>query len=265
MKNISLYARITTNLNSNVTTTSRHLLPTRRSFFASSTDHTTLLSNAKVHCLTQEDGDSNGQRQYILLPQDISLDLAKKVDKLHLARLYAKNNVIYGAKVIQRTLGTESDVCMPLLHAALDDISSKGGEKAIALASLDGLCRWVSSVLDGHEQETVGHATNERGDKKLHSLLGQWRVHDQAMYEATKAIATGVPRPGHSVVGQGTYRDGGEGWMQIAELFVERGMSAEGLLYEKGGGELQNIDHLADTSREGLKYAGGSMARFIFR
>lgn len=236
-----------------------------RTFFASSTDHTTLLSNATVHCISEADNASSGSglRQYILLPHGTPLDLAKKVDKLHLARLYTNRNVIYGAKVVQRSLGTESDVCMPLLNAALDDFTSKGENDAVALASLEGLCKWVSNAVVQNEEMQKDDGKNECEDK-IHTTLAQWRVDNQTMYEAIKAIATGVPRPGHSVVGQGTYRDGEQGWKELAEMYIEDGMANEGMLYEKGGGELNGIDHLADTSREGLTYAGGSMARFKF-
>ena len=68
----------------------------RRTFFASSTDHTTLLANAKVHMITNDgSGDKYGERSYILIPDGTDVDLALKVDKLHLARLKANKNFIY--------------------------------------------------------------------------------------------------------------------------------------------------------------------------
>ena len=249
-------------------------LLSKRLFFASSTDHTTLLSNAQVHCINNNNNNTNNndnvsnQKLYILLPNDVSLDLAKKVNKLHLARLSTNENIIFGAKVVQRTLGTESNVCKPLLDAALSDIISKEDDSAIALASLDGLCRWVAQAIEENETKRSNNGCETDNEKeegtKINAVLEQWRVSDQSMYEAVKAIATGVPRPGHSVVGQGTYRDGEKGWMELAKLYIEHDMSNEGLLYKSGGGKLECIDHLANTSREALMYSGGAMARYSF-
>ena len=83
--------------------------------------------------------------------------------------------------------------------------------------------------------------------------------------EAAKAIATGVPRPGHSVVGQGTFRDGQDLWKELAhEYVVTVGGSAEANLYQQQGGNLVGIEHLADTSPANMKAAGGAIARFYF-
>ena len=225
-------------------------LPCNRSFFASSTDHTTLLSNATAHRVGDDD-DKNGygQRKYILVPHDTPLDLAIKVDKIQLARLSANKNIIYGAKVVQRSLGTPSHVCGRLVDMALKDAASRG-EVPMAVASLEGLSKWVVMGLDG---------------KDVIQSLDNVRQTDEGAFEAVKAIATGIPRPGHSVVGRGTYRDGKDAWAEIAEEYVKLGKSEEAELYNSKGGSLVGIDHLADTSREGLIDAGGAMARFQFQ
>ena len=227
--------------------TSRAFSP-NRSFFASSTDHTTLLSNATAHRVGDDD-DGYGQRNYILVPHDTPLDLAIKVDKIQLARLSAHRNVIYGAKVIQRTLGAPTHVCGELLDMALKDASSKG-ETPMAVASLQGLSKWVARGI--------------RGEEVINSLK-EIEETDEGTYEAVKAIATGIPRPGHTVVGQGTYRDGKEAWSDIAEEYIKLGMSDEAELYRSKGATLVAIEHLADTSREGLVDAGGAMVRFQFK
>ncbi len=216
-----------------------------RSFFASSTDHTNLLANANVHRV----GEKHGERSYILIPDGTDLELALKVDKLQLARIFADGKHIYGAKVVQRTLGTYAEVCKPLVKMALDDAMSQG-EEPIALASINGLSKWVVGGIDGdHDIKSLGILESD----------------DASIYEACVAIATGVPRPGHSVVGQGTYRDGEIGWTRLASEFVSlKNHDGESLLYEQSGGQLIGIDYLADTSREGLMEAGGAMARFRF-
>jgi len=215
-----------------------------RSFFASSTDHTTLVSNAVIHRI----GDEYGKRSYILIPNGTDVELALKVDKLHLARLSADRNYIYGAKAVQRSLGTQAEVCKRLLEMALKDSKSQG-EEPVALASLEGLSKWIKAGIEG---------------KYDIATLKQLEASDQKSYEACKSIATGVPRPGHSVVGQGTFRDAEFGWVQLATEYVSLNMSQEAELYQENGATLVGIDHMADTSREGMMDAGGSMARFTF-
>ena len=156
---------------------------------------------------------------------------------------------------MQKSLGSCAQVCKPLLHRALQDIRSGSNQDdnepvATALASLDGLSKWVVGGIEKkHHIQTL-------------EMLRQ--SDDSRSYEACVAIATGIPRPGHSVVGQGTYRDGQVGWSQLAKEYVHQKCDDQGesLLYQENGGQLVSIDHLADVSREGLMGAGGSMARF---
>jgi len=217
----------------------------KRTFFASSTDHTTLVTNAKVHRVGD---DKYGKRTYILIPDGTDIDLALKVDKLHLGRIFADKNYIYGAKVVQRSLGSHSDVCKRLLDMALEDSKSQG-EDPVALASLDGLSRWIVGGIEGKNE--IAH-------------LNELQASDEKSFEACKSIATGIPRPGHSVVGQGTYRDAEIAWRSLATEYVTLKMSDEANLYQGNDAQLVGIDHLADTSREAMMGAGGSMARFIF-
>jgi hypothetical protein len=218
----------------------------KRTFFASSTDHTTLVANAKIHRVGD---DKYGKRTYILIPDGTDIDLALKVDKLHLGRIFADKNYIYGAKVVQRSLGSHSDVCKRLLDMALEDSMSQG-EDPVALASLHGLSRWLVEGIEG---------------KNEIALLNELKNSDEKSFEACKAIATGIPRAGHSVVGQGTYRDAESAWRNLAnEYVVSLKMSDEANLYQENDAKLVGIDHLADTSKEGMMGAGGSMARFIF-
>ena len=247
------------------------LSTTRRTFFASSTDHTTLLENATIHCIPYDvhqgiSSDSSGDeyyglRQYVLIPNDTPLEVALKVDKLHLARLSADKNIVFSPKVVQRTLGSPRDICQPLLQKALSVVSSKG-DTCFAMASLDGLCKWTSNAIT--EIEGKNRSESHSSDDDIKNVLLQWREDDEKLYEAVKAIATGIPRPGHSVVGQGTYRDGQEGWAQLAEIFVKDELTEEMELYQNNGGKLESIEHLADTTRDGLMYAGGAMARIRF-
>lgn len=236
---------------------SRKMGSMKRFFFASSTDHTTLLSSATAHRILQDENNPNGPRQYILVPDGTPLDLAKKVDKLHLARLSADGNLIFRAKVVQRSLGSHAYVCKPLLEMALTDASSSG-ESPQALASLEGLCKVISDAIQLEGKEV------EENVSKIPSILAGLKANDEGSYEAIKSIATGIPRTGHSVVGQGTYRDGEQGWKELAEEYISSGLSSEAQLYLTNGGKVMGIEHLADTSREGLMDAGGSLAKFQF-
>lgn len=115
----------------------------RRTFFASSTDHTRLLKEAKIHCLPLDDG----KKQYVLAADGVAMDVVKKVPQLHLARICLDGSKIYGAKVVNRTLGSIPEVCGRLLDAALSD----GGEEAHA--ALHGLSEWVQKEkLEGRKE-----------------------------------------------------------------------------------------------------------------
>lgn len=118
----------------------------RRTFFASSTDHTRLLKEAKIHCLLLD----GGKKQYVLAADGVDMDMVKKVPQLHLARVYLDGPKIYGAKVVNRTLGSIPEVCGRLLDAALSD----GGKEAHA--ALHGLSEWVQKekLVGRKESET---------------------------------------------------------------------------------------------------------------
>lgn len=148
------------------------------------------------------------------------------------------------------------EACQKLVGVAKDDASAHG-EQPQALASLHGLCDWVTSCInkDGEgslELTKIIHRRDETGD--------------DVIYEAVKAIATGTPRPGHRVVGVGTYRDGKVGWEALAKEFAttQAKLAEEAELYRSMGGELVAVEYLADRSEKYLKSAGGAMARFFF-
>jgi hypothetical protein len=122
----------------------------KRPFFASSTDHTTLLQNAEVHRLVGQGVGSGGTVeaapcQYVLVAQGTEVGLVQKVPQLHLARLWwdPSTNTIYGAKVVNRTLGSIPEVCPRLLDAALKDA------KVAATAKLSTLPIQARSTLHG--------------------------------------------------------------------------------------------------------------------
>lgn len=219
--------------------------PFKRLFFASSTDHTSLVENAVIHRIGD---DAYGTREYALIPADIPLELAKKDSKLKLASIHANKNILFGAKVIAKSIGSMEEVCGGLVDAALEDAGSQG-EQPQGIAALHGLSDWVVRGINGEVDIQV---------------LETLQAKDPQTFEAVVAIATGVPRESHTVVGMGTFRDGQYGWGELAKEFVALKLGDEVRLYESKGGELVNIEHLADHSKDYIQSAGGAMARFFF-
>ena len=197
-------------------------------------------------------GDAgHGSREYLLCPPNKSIEESQK-ENLIAGAILANRNILFGARSFitsNNNVYTIQQICSPLVTVAKED-ASKDGEQPQAIASLVGLSTWVQSCLDGSIESV--ELTKLQKDK------------DPKVYEAVQAIATGIPRPGHSVVGIGTYRDGEEGWKAIAKEFVERGLSDEANLYLCEGADLVGIDHLADRNPEYLQSAGGAMARMFF-
>lgn len=194
------------------------------------------LSNSFVHRI----GDDYTSREYLLLPTG-STDRRDAF-----ASLRTHRNIIFGARLGRKPEEYHdndwklSKVCGSLVELALDDCSAEG-EQVQAVSALQGLSEWVTQNWD-----------------KLDALKGM----DDIAKEAAYAIATGIPRSGHSVVGQGTFRDGADAWKKLAQAYLPH--SDESCLYVKHGAQLLNIEHMADTSPSYLKSAGGAMARFLF-
>jgi hypothetical protein len=208
-----------------------------------------------------------GSREYVLLPPYVSLeDLADEGNShLKLASLQAHRNLIFGAMTYsQKKLHSKDDddddiqtnkptllsACMPLLDAAMVDASEEG-EQPQAVSTLHGLSVWAASALLGKTESKA--VSKMQQDPEMAVAL-----------EAALAIATGIPRPGHSVVGQGTYRDGAAAWEELAKEYVRLHRSEECQLYQARGAELVGIELLADTSPDYMRSAGGSMARLFF-
>ena len=180
---------------------------------------TSLLSDAVV----QVRGDvPYGSREYLLLPPHATIDDVAVDASLVLASMRAHRNILFGAKIVHPDLKSKYslvDVCPALVRAAVHD-AGVNGEQPQALAALHGLCAWVGEQLQEKQQQ----------DKNNDTPL--WKDISDLEIEAVRAIATGVPRPGHSVVGVGTFRDGKAAWGRLAKHYVEKsGGSEECQLY----------------------------------
>eukprot|EP00980_Cylindrotheca_fusiformis_P007856 scaffold1669_cov129-Cylindrotheca_fusiformis.AAC.67 len=189
----------------------------------------------------------NGSKEYLLLPPGRSTQEANIDPTLKLASLYRHRNIIFAARTWQHQYAL-SEICLPLVDVALKE-AGENGDQPQAIASLAGLSSWVNACLK-----------NDQESRELEKL----RLSDPVGFEAVEAIATGVPRKGHSVVGVGTYRDGEVGWTALAREFVERSHGEEVNLYEQRGAKLVEIENMADQSAAYLQTAGGAMARLFF-
>jgi len=149
--------------------------------------------------------------------------------------------MVFGASVKVEGASMKQ-LCQPLLHAALEDCQSVG-EQPQALAALYGLCDYVKACLEGEQYSAALDGIDE---KEL---------------EAVTAIATGIPRPGHTVVGKGTHEDAALVWEEVAKEYTK--FAEECQLYGARC-EFVGIELLADTQPAYLASAGGAMARYFF-
>jgi len=238
--------------------------------FSDSSSAASFFPGAVVHCR----GDlPYGSREYVLLPPHVSLEDVEEEENQHfkLASLQAHRNIVFGAVLHYQKKYVKDDpdefepqkpmlvsACLPLLDAALIDAAAEA-EQPQALSTIHGLSVWVATCFQGRAESKVLAA--------LHQAATATAAADEqaaVSLAAVQSIATGIPRPGHSVVGQGTYRDGAAAWEDLAKEFVGLRRSEECQLYQARGAELVGVDLLADTRPDYMKSAGGSMARFFF-
>mmetsp|Transcript_27769 Transcript_27769/g.41313 ORF Transcript_27769/g.41313 Transcript_27769/m.41313 type:complete len:223 (-) Transcript_27769:32-700(-) len=210
---------------------SNHALQFRRSFFASSTDHTNLLQGAKVHRLDQE-GEKN---MYVMAADGMDLETVKTVPQLHMARLWRDGNTLYGVKVVNRVLGSPSDVCRPLVEAALKD----AGNEPRALSTVHGLSEWVAEGI---------------ANKKTIATLSSLSIGE---IEAIKRLTERIS------VDDDTYNTAKKGIEMLAKEFLAEGLGEEASLYQSKGGGFVSIDHHADKT-DYSDTSFGTMAVFKF-
>ena len=115
-------------------------------------------------------------------------------------------------------------------------------DKIAGVARLDGshgLCAWVR-------------------DTKA------WERFEEPERSAVEAIATNTPRPGHSVLGKGTFEAAKEAWTTLALGFADRAEVGEAAIFRGAGAKLAGINWLHDTSPAALEGSGGATAAFHF-
>ena len=110
-------------------------------------------------------------------------------------------------------VGTQCDPALtlsaagtPLVRAAIDELKARGAERVVAVAPLAGLCAWV-----------VEHKLWEKLDASAPD-------HNPEQAGAVEAVARGVPRPGHSVLGHGTFTAARPAFERLASAYVAQAM-----------------------------------------
>ena len=249
----SIIVRLSSSSSTNNSNNEKHIRP----------DVAFILEHYKIH-RREKDGSKGSSREYLLLPPDVYVPQVLQDPTLPAAALFAHRNILFGARSFH---GYDmEDVCLPLVKAAIEEAETiEHGQQPQAVANLKGLSDWVAEFFENDNiigSQTLARLQQQQkgdGDDDDGNAAG-----DLVSLEAVRAIATGIPRPGHSVVGQGTFRDGQKAWEDLAKEYTRLGLSEETNLYEKHGGNVVAIEHMADQSPENMKSAGGAIARLFF-
>jgi hypothetical protein len=193
------------------------------------------LEEAEVHRLRSSVDD--GVYQYVLVDYGMDTATVEKVPQLHLARIFfdGTRNRIYGAKVINRTLGTCDVVCNgKLLDRVLSDATSNNNNN------------------NNTQHQLHGWAT-------LHGLSDYITGKDQQQTSYSSSIIQSIAANRASI--ETAYQE--EEWANVCIDFIEQGLSKESNLYSAKG-VFSHIEHHADTS-DYSDTCGGSMAVYTFK
>ena len=119
-------------------------------------------------------------------------------------------------------------------------ISGVEGAKRSALVRLPGLCAAVAAMDEAALAE-------EFGDDAAGAVV---------------AVANGRPRPGHSVLGQGTFKAAAPCWVSLAGDFTRTDAAAAGELglWRAAGARDAGVSFLAETDPEAIRDSGGTLA-----
>lgn len=151
-------------------------------------------------------------------------------------------------------VGTQCDPALtlsaagtPLVRAAIDELKARGAERVVAVAPLAGLCAWV-----------VEHKLWEKLDASAPD-------HDPEQAGAVEAVARGVPRPGHSVLGHGTFTAARPAFERLASAYVAQAIGrpdpdSEAAMFVHAGGEVLGIKWMQATDDESLRDCAGCTA-----
>jgi len=143
--------------------------------------------------------------------------------------------------------------------------ASTYGDQPQGLANLDGLSAYVRRHLHLLERSGGGDGASPALTKLR--PVDEEEEEKKVVYDAVRAVATQIPREGHSVVGFGTYRDARSGWSELAREYatLEDGdVDGEASFFRASNGVFANVEYNGDSDEKYLRMAGGAMARFFF-
>ena len=144
---------------------------------------------------------------------------------------------------------TLSDAGLPLISAARKELLARGADRVVAVAPLPGLCAWVvdNAAWEHLDDQAPGYNAEQPG--------------------AVEAVARGVPRPGHSVLGVGTFKAARPAFERLAMTYARSTLASadsEAGMFASAGGELTNINWMHSTDPEALRDCAGCTATLRF-
>lgn len=252
----------------------------RRQWMSSSSQGSASQQRTKIHIIGGDKFDDVKQIRLVRLP---TID---KPDPVTIASICVKRNIIFGARQHVKNISKEGKnekgfvkTCLPLLKRGLELAGSEGNQPQ-GLATLHGLSAYCRHVLNNP-------STSEAMEELMDLAKNQGDENSAIILEAVQAVATQVPREGHSVVGVGTYQDARPGWTKLAEEYatlrgpdkkkdetVDDGSSdggndltlveGEPQLFQRVGATLVNIEYIGEENPQYWIQSGGAMARFFF-
>ena len=130
----------------------------------------------------------------------------------------------------------------PLIEAAVAGVRERGADRVAAVAALPGLCAWI-----------------------VEQQAWEGRGFDDEQAGAVVAVARGEPRPGHSVLGEGTFKAAQTALEALALEYASRhGADTECTAFAEAGASLQGIHYMHETSPDALRDSAGCTASFEF-
>ena len=144
-----------------------------------------------------------------------------------------------------------SSVGVPLVRAAKNELKARGCERIVAVAPLTGLCEWV---VAGQKWSTLDAAAPD---------------YDADQPGAVEAVAKGVPRPGHSVLGQGTFKAAKPALVRLAHEYATSTLDdpdAEHAMYAANGAQADSlgINYMHATDPDALRECAGCTVTLRF-
>lgn len=135
----------------------------------------------------------------------------------------------------------------PLVHAARAELQRRGAERVIAVAPLAGLCGWIVD-----------------GERWLH-LDRSADGFDEEQPGAVEAVARGEPRPGHSVLGRGTFNAAKPAFEHLALEYAKMMLHApdsECAAFRAADADLVGVSYMHASSEAALRDSAGCTASF---